>query len=95
MGFMDERFKDDCFTDSSFANNRDLSTKMGFIIMLEDDTGRANVLHYSSYKSKRVVRSVLECEIYAFEDGFETAHMLRHDMEAMIGRRIPLTMVID
>lgn len=44
---------------SSFPNNYDSLTQLGFIIFLTDHTGRANCLHFSSYKSKRIVRSVL------------------------------------
>lgn len=47
------------FSDSSFANNPDMSTQLGYIILLTDHPGRANVMHFSSYKSKQVVRFVL------------------------------------
>lgn len=38
------------FTDSSFSNNADSTTQLGFMILLANETGRANILHYSSYK---------------------------------------------
>ena len=42
------------FADSSFANNEDLSSRIGFIIVLADANHNANVLHSSSIKCKRV-----------------------------------------
>jgi hypothetical protein len=47
------------FTDASFANNKDLSSQMGYVITLTDASGSANILHWSSIKCKRVTRSVL------------------------------------
>ncbi|KAM4055171.1 hypothetical protein HRG_005976 [Hirsutella rhossiliensis] len=53
------------FTDGSFANNKDLSSQLGFVIAL------GNVLHWSSTKCKRVTRSVLASEIYGMVNGFD------------------------
>lgn len=36
------------FCDSSFANNSDSSTQLGFVILLTDKTRRVNWLHYAS-----------------------------------------------
>lgn len=33
------------FTDSSFANNQDYTTQLGYMILLADGTGRENFLH--------------------------------------------------
>lgn len=35
-------------TDSSFANNADLTIQLGFIIRLTNNTGRDNPLHYAN-----------------------------------------------
>lgn len=83
------------FCDSSFANNFDSSTQLGFVILLTDRTRRVNWLHYSSYKSKRIVRSVLGGETYAFADGFDFGFTLRHDLQRITGRKIPITMLTD
>ena len=32
------------FTDSSFANNEDISSQIGYVIAIIDDLGRANVV---------------------------------------------------
>ncbi|KAM4064098.1 polyprotein [Hirsutella rhossiliensis] len=69
------------FTDGSFANNKDLSSQLGFVIALVNETETArtkdqfgikgNVLHWSSTKCKRVTRSVLASEIYGMVNGFD------------------------
>ena len=66
------------FTDGSFANNRDLSSQIGYVIMLVNENVhkdsfdiRGNLLHYSSTKCKRVTRSVLASEIYGMVSGFD------------------------
>ena len=69
------------FIDGSFANNKDLSSQLGYEIMLinesyDDDnrfTIRGNLIHWSSTKSKRVTRSVLASEIYGIVGGVDMA----------------------
>lgn len=83
------------YTDASFAGNDDLSSQLGFIILLCDSSNRAHILEYSSRKSKRVVRSILGGEVYAFADGFDRAYILRHDLETIFQMKIPLHMLTD
>lgn len=83
------------YADSSFANNYDNSTQVGFIIMLCDGTGRSHVLNFASRKCKRVVRSVMAGEVYAFTTAFDEAFVLRYDLEQLYGRRIPLSLFTD
>ena len=83
------------YTDASFAKNDDLSSQLGFIILLCDSTNRAHIMDYSSRKSKRVVRSILGGEIYEFADGFDRAFMLRHDLETIYQTEIPLEIRTD
>ena len=47
------------FTDGSFANNTDLSSQIGYVCVLADKHNQANIIHWSSTKSKRVTRIVL------------------------------------
>jgi hypothetical protein len=70
------------FTDGSFANNKDLSSQIGFLIVLgtERRTGKAdnfelygNIVHWNSTKCKRVTRSVLASELYGMVGGFDNA----------------------
>jgi hypothetical protein len=59
------------FTDASFANNKDLSLQIGYIIVLIDGNNDANIIHWSSIKCKRVTRSVLASELYGLAHGFD------------------------
>lgn len=83
------------FVDSSFANDNEDSTKLGYSILLIDGSGRANRLNFASYKCKRIVRSVLGGETYAFADGFDYAYMQRHDLEVIFKKTLLLTVPTD
>lgn len=83
------------FTYSTFANNKYISTQLGYIILLADNTARANVLHCSIFQSERVVRLDLRGETYAFLDGFDASHMPKDHLEVYVRHRIPLTMLTD
>ncbi|KAF1978300.1 hypothetical protein BU23DRAFT_577669 [Bimuria novae-zelandiae CBS 107.79] len=60
------------FVDGSFTNNKDLSSQLGFILMLINKstdsnntfTIYGNIIHYSLTKCKRVTQSVLAFKIY-------------------------------
>lgn len=51
------------FTDASFANNLNLTSQIGYVICLADQFNKANIIHWSSTKCKRVTRSVLASEL--------------------------------
>jgi hypothetical protein len=67
------------FTDGSFANNKDLTSQLGFVIALANEVSRThsefeiqgNVVHWNSSKCKRVTRSVLASELYGMMNGFD------------------------
>lgn len=68
------------FVDGSFANNKDYTSQIGFIIILANEqTGEneftlsGNIIHWSSVKCKRVTRSVLASELYAMVHGIDIA----------------------
>ena len=65
------------FTDASFANNRDLSSQIGYVLVLADGTGHANIIHWSSTKCKRVTRSVLASELYGMAHGFNIGALVK------------------
>lgn len=67
------------FVDASFANNKDMSSQMGFVITLGNEVKdgdssfkfTGNIIHWSSVKCKRVTRSVLASEIYVMAHGVD------------------------
>ncbi len=70
------------FVDGSFANNKDFSSQIGYLIILANETNsttndefviKGNLIYYSSTKSKRVTRSVLASEIYGIVGGVDMA----------------------
>ena len=42
------------FINASFANNKDLSLQIGYILVLADAIKKANIIYWSSVKYKRV-----------------------------------------
>jgi len=72
------------FTDASFANNKDLSSQIGFVIVLTDQNRTANIIHWSSIKYKRVTRSVLASELYALAYGFDIGAAIKSTIQKIL-----------
>ena len=83
------------FSDGSFACNDDLSSQSGFILLLADKTGSANILHCSSAKTKRIVRSVLGAETLGLSSAADMAVSVMLDIDDMMGKRLELHMLTD
>lgn len=83
------------FTDASFANNNDLSSQIGYVIALADATSKANIIHWSSIKCKRVTRSVLASELYAMTHGFDIAAALKSTLDQALRITLPLVLCTD
>ena len=78
------------FTDASFANNKDLSLQMGYVIILANATKKANVIYWSSVKCKRVIRSVLASELYGMTHGFDISVALKSTIDNILHIDLPL-----
>ena len=83
------------YSDAAYANNHDLSSQLGRIVLLMDDADRFSPISFKSYKSRRVVRSVLAAEVIAFADLFDDAYALRSQFEHALGRSIPMQLMTD
>lgn len=84
------------FTDASFANNHDLSSQIGFVITLADKDNKANILHWSSIKCKRVTRSVLASELYGMAHGFDAGAAIKTTIEKILRiERLPIILCTD
>ena len=83
------------YSDSSFANNDDLTSQLGYVVLLCDKNDNGNVVSFSSHKSRRIVRSVLGGEVYAFADAFDVGYIIKRDLEIMLDRSIRLQMFTD
>ena len=80
------------FIDAAFANNTDYTSQIGFVICLADGSNKANFIHWSSIKCKRVTRSVLAAELFVMAQGFDVASVLKSTIEKML--QISLSMFI-
>ena len=65
------------FSDAAYANNYDLTSQLGRIILLSDVSNAVIPISFERYKSRRVTRSVLSAEVIAFADLFDDAYALR------------------
>jgi hypothetical protein len=83
------------FTDASFANNKDLSSQIGYVLALADENNNANVLHWSSIKCKRVTRSVLASELYGMAHGFDIGAAVKATIERILEIELPLVICTD
>ena len=83
------------FTDSSFSNNEDYNSQLGFLIVLADRNNHCNVLHYVSRKCKRVTRSVFAAELFALSEGFDSARAIADQVSFVLGRPIPVWAAVD
>lgn len=68
------------YGDGAFAGNYDLSSQLGFTILLKDKHDNAALIHYGSWKYHRVVRSVIGAEIYAVSHCLDYISALRNDL---------------
>ena len=83
------------FTDASFANNKDLSSQIGFLLVLADESNQANIVHWSSIKCKRVTRSVLASELYAMAHGFDIGGVVKSTVSHVLRINLPLVLCTD
>jgi hypothetical protein len=83
------------YCDASFTNNEDMSSQMGYIVFLTDGKHRCAPMTYKSVKCKRVTRSVLAAEAIAFAEEFDQGYTLKHDLQELLGRNLPLTIFTD
>lgn len=60
-----------------------------------EDTGTARWPTYSTYKSRRIVRSVRDGETYAFADCSDEAYAIKPDRKVIVSNNIPHTVSTD
>ncbi|RFU35709.1 hypothetical protein B7463_g538, partial [Scytalidium lignicola] len=83
------------FTDTSFANNKDLSSQIDYIITLADQKGNANTLHWTLVKYKRVTHSVLASELYGMAHGFDMGVVIKSTIKGILEIDLPLVICTD
>lgn len=84
-----------CYTDSSMANNDDLTSQISAALVLRYNFNHAVILHACSRKYKRVTNSILAGETIACVTGFDIAFMARHSLNELMGRKVELFLMHD
>ncbi len=82
------------FTNSFFANKRDLFSQIDYVICLTNST-HVNIVHWSLIKCKRVTRSVLAAELYVLAHDFDLDVVLKATLSAILNRFVSLIFCID
>ena len=83
------------YSSAFFASNIDSSSQLGYIIMLADESGTCHTLSYCSKKSKKIVRSIMVSEVFAFSAALDHAYVIFHDLQTISDQPVPLTMLTD
>lgn len=83
------------YSDASFANNHDLSTQLGYIILLVDGMDNSVPLVFKSYKSRRITRSAMAGEVIAFADMSDAAVTINKELSSILGHIVPLQLLTD
>lgn len=68
-----------CFAvvvDARFATNNDLTSQLGYLIILIHNDGNTNIVLYGTIKSRGVTRSALAAELFAMTHGFDVTSTL-------------------
>ncbi|KDN69177.1 hypothetical protein CSUB01_12251, partial [Colletotrichum sublineola] len=95
------------FVDGSFANNKDMTSQLGFLITLANEitsegpdngdefTMTGNIVYFSLTKCKRVTRSVLASEVYGMVAGADMAYAISTTLKMVTDRMgLPLILTI-
>jgi hypothetical protein len=79
--------------DASFANNPDLSSQTGYVIVLGNERATeesfeftSNIIHWSFVKCKRIIRSVLASEVYAMAEGVNMAVAIGTTIDKIVAK---------
>ncbi|KAI0993477.1 hypothetical protein K3495_g14708 [Podosphaera aphanis] len=80
------------FVDGSFAGNKDLSSQIGFVLVLANEIEnngktflvKGNILHGTSIKCKRDTRSVLASEIYGMVSGIDISITVKTTLDKIV-----------
>ena len=68
---------------------------MGYVIILIDATKKANVIHQSLVKCKRVTQSVLASELYSIAYGFDIRTAIKSTIDKILQINLPLILCTD
>jgi hypothetical protein len=82
------------FIDAAFANTLDLHSQIDYVICLTNDV-HTNLIHWSSIKCKRVIKSVLAAKLYAMINDFDVEAVIKSIIERMLHISLSLILLTD
>jgi hypothetical protein len=65
------------FINTSFANNTDNTSQIGFVIVIADNSDSVNIVYWSSIKYKRVTHLILASKLYIITHRFNHSIVLK------------------
>ena len=83
------------FIDALFTNNTDLLLQIGYIIVLMDNIGKANIIYWLLIKCKRVIRSVLAIKLYKMAHSFNIIVVIKLIINKILFIITPLILYTD
>jgi hypothetical protein len=81
------------FIDAAFANTLDLHSQIDYVICLTNDV-HTNLIHWSSIKCKRVIRSVLAAKLYAMINDFDVEAIIKSIIEHIFKLKNSLSFIL-
>lgn len=83
------------YSDGSYYNNRDLTSQLGYITFASFIYDACSPISYRSYKRRRVVRSVLRGETFAFVATFDQDFPIKEILEKAYTCPIAMRMLTE
>lgn len=82
-------------TDASIANTKGVKSQLRYILLMPDDHGTSNTIHYCSTRCRRVTRSVMASEIHALVLWFDRDISIRHLIQEILVRAVEVQVYVD
>lgn len=83
------------YIEASFSNIKNNRSQLGYVICLAGGSTKCAILHYASFRSSRVIRSSMAGGTFAFIERYDNEVLIRHDLQNMLCRKIPLIELTD
>eukprot|EP00171_Calliarthron_tuberculosum_P013570 IDg13570t1 len=80
---------------ASFDTNKDLLSKLGYVILLVDKAGNCSFLNWCSVKRKRVAKSEISTDLCPMAHAFDSAFTLVRTISRVVSRKIPMRIFKD
>ncbi len=75
------------YANAEFVSNADHTLQLAIVITLVNSAANAALIHYASWKNRRVVRPSFPVEVYTFPACCDYCSALSEDIFSMLGRK--------